>query len=377
MSTAGQSRLSVRQALLDRCLTVASPESAAALTRHINASGGGLVFSSTQGTVSQARAIHAKFPGLILVPDPRERDEQPATPQAPLVLPNREMAGQLTLDGSVISQPTLQELIDAQFRSGADVGVIPGRFVRAEDSDALAAIIAAGNSVDRDDVIVRVPCHYPWLRPDEDHAGQLIAILGRSRHPVALSPADWADPMDQKGVAAGTRMVAEALGGQVMLWKSDLAGLDALVRGALGTAIGVIPSLRHSCPPGGPGKAIDRTDKAPRIFLPRLLRYVRSSYMHDEWFASTDPWTCDCGTCHGRPVDRFTGSERDLAEAAAHNAIAITALHRDLTALPGGHRLVLWREKLEQADLAHTELSIYIQRQVDLPKVLQYWLNNT
>ena len=100
--------------------------------------------------------------------------------------------------------------------------------------------------------------------------------------------------------------------------------------------------------------------------------------MHDEWFASTDPWACNCVICHGRSVNRFTGSKQNfVAQAAAHNTIAITALHRDLTALPIEHRSVLWREKLEQAELAHTELSVYIQRQVPFPRVLQYWLDNT
>jgi hypothetical protein len=376
MSTPGQSRLSVRQALRDRCLTVASPETAAALTRYLDTARGGLVFSSTQ-SISRAEVIHAYYPGLILAPDLREREEQAATPEVPIALRPAETSGQLTLDGSIIGQPTLQEVIDAQFRSGADIGVIPGRYIRAEDSESLSALIDAGNTVDRDDVIVRVPCAYPWLRPDEDHAGQLTAILDRSRHPVALSPADWADPMDHKGVPAGLRAVTQTLGSRVTIWKTDLAGLDALTQGALAAAIGVVPSLRHTCPPGGPGNAIDKTDKAPRIFLPTLLRYVRASYLHDDWFASTDPWACDCVICHGRPVDRFTGSKQDVAQAAAHNTIAITALHRDLTALPIEHRSVLWREKLEQAELAHIELSVYIQRQVPFPKVLQYWLDNT
>lgn len=376
MSTPRRSRLSVRQALRDRCLTVASPEVAKALARHLDSARGGLAFSSTQG-ISSAEAIHASYPGLILAHDPREREEQPATPQAPVALPPADASGQLTLDGSITGPPTLQEVIDGQFRSGADIGVIPGRFIRAEDSESLSALIDMANTVDRDDVIVRVPCAYPWLRPDEDHVGQLGAILDRSRHPIALSPADWADPMEHKGVPAGLRAITQALGSRVMPWKTDLAGLDALTQGALAAAIGVIPSLRHTCPPGGPGKAIDKTDTAPRIFLPALLRYVRASYMHNEWFASTDPWTCDCPICQGRPVDRFTGSKQDQAEAAAHTAIAITALHRDLTALPAEHRQTLWREKLEQAELAHTELSVYIQRQVPFPKVLQYWLDNT
>jgi hypothetical protein len=376
MSTPGRSRLSVRQALRDRCLTVASPEAAKGLARHLDNNHGGLVFSSTQG-ISSGESIHAYYPGLILAPDPREREEQAATPDAPIGLPSADTSGQLTLGGGVRGQLTPQEIIDAQFRSGADIGVIPGRFIRAEDSESLSALIDMGNTVERDDVIVRVPCAHPWLRPDEDHAGQLAAILDRSRHPVALSPADWADPMEQTGVPAGLRAVSRALGSRVIIWKTDLAGLDAMIHGALAASIGVIPSLRHTCPPGGPGKAIDKTDKAPSIFLPTLLRYVRASYLHNEWFASTDPWTCDCGICRGRQVDRFTGSKQDLAEAGAHNAIAITALYRDLTVLPTEHRTILWREKLEQAELAHTELSVYIQRQVPFPKVLQYWLDNT
>jgi hypothetical protein len=376
MSSPGRSRLAVLQALHDRCLTVASVETAMTITRHLDPARGGLVFSSTKGTVNGADILHTNFSGLILCPDPCETQAQVATPEDPIALPVCENPGQLTLDGSITGPPTLVEVIDAQFRSGADFGVIPGRYIRAEDSDALIALLDAANEVDRADVVVRAPLAHQWLRPDDDHAGQLIAILGRSRHPVALSPGDRADPMENKGVPAGTRAVAQALGSKVILWKTDLAGLDAMVHGALAASIGVIPSLRHSTPPGKSGRAINKNDRTPKLFVPRLLRYVRASYMHDVWFASKAPWTCNCPVCQGKPIDRFTGATQSLQEAAAHNAIAVTALHRDVFAVSDAHRPVLWKEKLEQAELAHTELSIYIDMQVTFPSVLQYWLDH-
>ena len=362
MSTPGQSRLSVRQALRDRCLTVASGSDSVSLARYLDPARGGLVVSSTAG-ISGARALHAALPGLILAADPKERDEQAATPEAPIALPPGEMFGDTTLD----------EVISGQFASGADIGVIPGRYVHAEDSDSLRALIEMANALDRDDVILRVPCAYPWARPES--APQLVALLKLSRHPAALALGDRADPLDQKGVPAGLRMVVDSLPG-LIIWKTDLAGLDAFARGALAAAIGILPSLRHACPPGGPGRAIDKTDKTPRVFLPRLLRYVRGSYLHDEWFVSVDPWTCDCIICDGRAVDRFTGSRDDLLEASIHNAIAITELHRGLAAEPTEYRMDLWREKLRDAEIEHISLSQYIEREVPFHKVLRFWLDH-
>ena len=49
MSTSGQSKVSVRQALRDKCLTVASPDDATAVVRHLDTRYGGIVFSSTVG----------------------------------------------------------------------------------------------------------------------------------------------------------------------------------------------------------------------------------------------------------------------------------------------------------------------------------------
>ena len=364
MSTPGQSRLSVRKTLRDRCLTVISLDEATSMARYLDTSRGGLVISSTKG-IGKVRAIRATFPGLVIASDPKEAEVRAATPETPLELPD---------SGDLFGEMTLDQVISNQVSCGADIGVVPGRHIEAEDSASLRALIDAANAVERDDMIVRVPCAYPWLRP-ENHE-QLAIILGDSRHPVALSPACWADPLDNKGVPAGLRMITEAIHG-LIIWKTDLAGLDAVAHGALATAIGVIPSLRHSVPPGGRGNAIDPTDKQPRILLPKLLRYVRASYLHDEWFVSAKPWACDCAICHGRAVDRFTSSKQDLFEAAAHNSLAITELHHDLIALPAEHRLGLWREKLQEAEITHIELSAYIQRQLPFPKVLRYWLNNS
>lgn len=61
MSTSGRSRLSVRQALRDRCLTVASVDDSTCIARHLDPERGGLVVSSAAG-LSGTRAIHAEFP---------------------------------------------------------------------------------------------------------------------------------------------------------------------------------------------------------------------------------------------------------------------------------------------------------------------------
>lgn len=360
-----RTKLSLNLALRDRCLTVASSESATQLAARLDLQHGGLVVSSTQ----PSKVVHSArvgFPRMVIAIDPRAAEEVPATIDMPVDL--------LEADDGLIPPPSLAQLIDGQRDMGADFGVIPGRFIKSEDSHSLRALMTKANGLDRNDVIVRVPVAYTWLRPT--NVSQLIAILATSRHPVALSLGDRADPLDNPGVPEGLRTVIAALP-NLTVWKTDLAGIDALACGALATAVGVSTSLRHTCPPGRPGKAINKNDKSPRVFLPKLLRYVRASHLHDEWFASVPAWTCDCVICGGEPVDRFTGANDDFILASLHNTVAITALHRELIALPGAHRKVLWHQRLEEAQAAHVELSVYIQRKVQFPGVLQYWLDHT
>lgn len=370
MSTSGQSKVSVRQALRDRCLTVASPDDATAVVRHLDPKYGGIVFSSTGG-FSRGRAIKQTFPGLVIAADHRERgkEEKPATSEEPIALPN--LGG---LFAALAQEDALDQFIEGQFHAGAHVGVIPGRVIRAEDSESLAAVVERANAVDRDDVIVRIPVSHTWFL--QQNVRQLNGILGRSRHPVALSPADKQDPMENKGVPEGLHRVIDVHGDKIIVWKTDLAGIDALTRGALATAVGVVASLRHSSPPGGFGKKINERDPTPQIFLPKLLRYMRASHLHDEVFASTQPWTCDCKACCGKSVARFTGSADHLREAAIHNALAITGLHQRIIGVPTGARAAEWRETLESALVAHQELALYVERKMPFPGPLQYWLDH-
>jgi hypothetical protein len=371
MSASGQSKVSVRQALRDRCMTVASPDDAVAVVRHLDLRYGGIVFSSAGG-FSRGQAVKRMFPGLIIAADHRDRDkaEKHATPEEPIALPN--LGGLFEAFGP---KKALDEFLEGQLHGGAHIGVIPGRVVRSEDSESLAAIIEMSNAVDREDVIVRVPISHTWLR--ERNVRQLNGILARSRHPIALSPADKRDPMDNKGAPEGLRRVIDTHGDKIIVWKTDLAGIDAVTRGALATSVGVVASLRHSSPPGGFGQKINERDLTPQVFLPKMLRYMRASHLHDEVFASTKPWTCDCRACCGKAVDRFTGSTEDLREAAIHNALAITGLHHRIISAPSAARTAVWRELLENALAAHQELALYVERKMPFPGPLQYWLDNT
>lgn len=360
MSTPGRSRITVRQALRDRCLTVTGPDDVPAIIGHIDLARGGLAISSNK-PLEGARASHASYPALVLVIDPREKHEQVATPEGPVALPPSGMFGDCTL----------AEVIEGQLQAGADIGVVPGRYVQAEDLPSLRALIGEANTLG--DVLVRVQCSYALLRPDS--VRQVIAILKRSKNPVALSLGDRADPLEHRDIPQGLRTVAGEVP-DLVPWRTDLAGLDALAHGALATAIGVLPSYRHACPPGQRGRAIDKQDKTPKVFLPSLLRYVRASYLHEDWFASKDPWKCGCAACGGRAIDRFTGSAGDRREAHVHNVIALTELHRALVSEPVSSRPQWWHIKLREAEAAHQQLSIYIEKKISLPEVLQFWLDH-
>jgi hypothetical protein len=55
--------------------------------------------------------------------------------------------------------------------------------------------------------------------------------------------------------------------------------------------------------------------------------------------------TCDCSTCHGRPLRRLAGSEE--LEVNTHNAKTLHRLHNRL--LRSTHRERWWRDLTEAA----------------------------
>lgn len=215
----------------------------------------------------------------------------------------------------------------------------------------MTAVIKAANRLDRDDLILHLPVGHRWLSAAGDRT-KLITAVSRSKHPVALSMAHKADPASQAGVVEGIHALLAASGGNVCLWHADLGALDALANGALGGAVGVTASKRHTVVPGevafSPSKGVDRS---PNVLLTRLLRFKKSWQMTRDWFANGGEPSCACPVCAGRVLNRFDSSASAKLEAHRHNLQIITRLHHELLAAP--YRHLRWADMLNDAEMAH------------------------
>ena len=347
--------------LADRMLTIAGADDIRDCASRVSSSTGGLVVTGDKQPVGLP-GLAASYPGLPLFREPVAPSQYTATTEAPFDLSAPDELFGLDLN----------EVLDGQRAGGATGAITPTGYIPAGAADTMKTVVEVANSLDRTDVLVWLPCHWTWAR--EPQVTQLIAIARRSRHPIALSLANPTDPLDNKGVPAGLRRaIAEVP--RLVPWRIDLAGIDALVQGATATAIGLLPSTRHITEPGKSGFASKPGEKAPHIFMSDLLRFVKTSRMRDDWFASIPAPDCDCAICNGQPIDRFDGSNGSRLLGHLHNVVRLTELHTELLD-SGPTRQTWWRERLQDAQAAHQALEGRVSTKVKFPDVLDFWSKN-
>jgi hypothetical protein len=260
--------------------------------------------------------------GILLLADQASYEDQLATESEPLAPPPD--GGQLPLFGG-----GLDGLLTDQVDRGAALAMVPTRYVQADDSPSLKAIMEAARKIQRDDVLVPVALHVAWLR--DDRVGQLAAALRRIPHPKALVLGDTYNPSDRyKSVPKNLRALYSEVP-DVGLWRTDpVTGFDCLAYGGLFAGIGVGTSLRHLVPPGkrsGFGKKGEQPpSRVPSIFMPEMMSYYRADKLADK-YADIAPPPCDCGSCQGRLPDRFNDTDASVRQAAeAHNLTTWAAI---------------------------------------------------
>lgn len=307
------------------------------------------------------RNMRAGHPDLFLLHDPVESQKFCATAETPFP---QAAATQETLLPAATLEQRLQDQIDA----GASVAMTPTGYIQAGDRPALRAVIEATNTLLRDDVLVLLPLDHKWLVGTALKA--IVAAVNRSQHPVAITLGDSnSDPMSHPGVLDGVHELA-AMDAPPMFHKTDLAGFDAMARGALAASVGVIASKRRAAVPGQKAYA-PRTNRGAVVLLDDLLRFRRSLDMQDQWYASRSAPACDCSVCHGRPIDWFTSEEYDSVAAAQHNAIGFIDCINDASARGGF--AAWWPGKVQDAIVAHETLGQYVGTRIDPPKELLAW----
>jgi hypothetical protein len=353
--------LDIGTLLTDRMLTIARAGDITACGRHVNVLTGGLVISGDKQPVS-LHSLAGAYPGLPLLREPAAPMVHVATATDPF---------HLSVPGELFAL-TLSGVLDGQRASGASGALTPTGFIGPDAEPAMIAAVTAANRLERDDVLVWLPCHWRWVT--EPRLTRLIAVARTSRHPVALSLSDPMNPLEHPEVPLGLRRAVAEIP-RLVLWRVDLAGIDALAHGATAAAIGIVPSLRHLTEPGSTGFASTPGQRSPHVFLPDLLRFVRAHKMQDDWYASIPAPTCPCPICAGAAVDRFDGTSASRLLGHLHNVVQLTYLHSDLLGSGRGRRQ-WWHERLDDARTAHHHLAGLVSTPVPFPKVLNIWSKN-
>jgi len=342
----------------DRVLTLTQAASAPSLGRLVDRQFGGLVLTG-QGIAASARGFRQTGVSFPVLTEPGRVREEVATESDPF--------GCSTADS--LFPRTLDNFLEGQRSIGATLVLTPTGQVGSQDSATLKAVIREANRIADDDVVTMVPVRPSWL--SSSHLKHFKAVLATSQHPVALCLVESnGNPLvARKDTVAGySSLFAEVP--NVIAYRSDLSGLGAIASGGSAAVIGLLPSHRRAAIAGKKGYSSNPTDRSPHVLVPELMRFVRTSRMQREWFASTQPLTCGLPCCSGQAIDRFQNPN----EALVHNHVALTSMAQDLLTLPNDQRWAWWIGRLRAAELAHLELGQRIKQDIALPDDITAWL---
>ncbi|WP_433464156.1 hypothetical protein [Spirillospora sp. CA-128828] len=332
------------QLLDQRILVLERPRFVRAIPKLVDPVHSGLVLCDAKAARHTA-ALRPVSSGLLLE-DQAPYEKQVATADAPFDLPEDVLFG-----------GDLDDVLDEQRRRGADLAIAPTRYVEAGDSDALEAIMRVAAELDRDDVLFPLPVAVTWLMNDQRR--QLAAVIRRIPHPVALILGGQRDPLRRFTDAPhNLRAVLADLheAGPVGLWRTDLAGFDALAHGAAFAGIGAGGSVRHLVPAGERAETAERCGGPnwPSVLVPDLMCYKRADTL-ERIYANDIAPLCPCGRCNNAPLPSFHGATDAIkAEAHAHNTATWTAWLPDfLGNAELTTRKTWWRKRCQRAVDAH------------------------
>lgn len=323
---------------------------------------GGLVLCG-DGAADRTLELTAGGYGGVLLEDTAAYERQVATAKAPFALP----------EGDLLFGNDLDSVLQAQLDRGATAALTPTRYVPAGASDALKAIADTAQRLDRDDVIVTLPVSIAWLRPGA--RAQLLSVIRDIPHPVALALGAQYDPLTAFAAAPEQlRNLLQEVPG-VGLWRTDLAGFDALAHGGSFAAIGAGGSVRHLVPAEERPESSKPFPHYPSVLVPELLRFSTADFLA-EAYAGVTPPRCQCRRCDGRFLDFFSRTGATRAAAHAHNAATWNGWLRDLFGhRRPGDRQAWWRARCRAAVDAHLTENVRIRQpgRFKPPAALRKW----
>lgn len=303
--------------------------------------------------------IRRANPDLPLIVEPRSLRKHWASEEQPFKGDGDENSFQLSLDAELDWQ-----------RMTSDLAITPTGQIRVNEFKTLKAVLREANKLDRKDVLLALPMAGGWLS-QESLTKQLIAVINRSRHPVLLTFTGSGNPVDSMLRARAYRRIFQETTVPVIAYRADAIGFDALAHGAIASAIGSYPSMRRLTPVGGRGRSIDREDMSPHMFIPDMLRFVRSTHMRREWFAGSSPIHCFCDICRGEALDRLHGEDPDRCIGHNHNVVSLDNMYSSYVGLNETERRALWSSQTAGALDTYPQLEAHIGRKLKVDNVLE------
>lgn len=327
-------------ALAGRVLAYGDEASLAAVIRDTGThERSGVVVAMKSGAVDVVRHLSRTEYSQPTVVDVRRWSSEIASVESPLALPVGDGLFPLTLDdwGAGI------------LRAGASAVLTPSRFVRLADWPSLKAVISAGNSAVRQEIITLVATDVGML--DGQNLSQFVDIVGEAKGPLAFLFASAQPPFEKRGRAAAMRALVIEFPGAILIGVDALIGLDGIVRGAQATAIGVTGSLRRPHRPGDQGGPPAR-QWMPGMFI-RELWEQRSPTIYADWYEGRPSPMCE--QC-GRRLDIFGNSPSEKLAILSHGVHAWLSVLTEMSAQPQSARTA-WLASQRQAGFeAHADL---------------------
>jgi hypothetical protein len=331
----------------------------------VSASASGIVTTGAYG-VRQARQLKDAHPEHALIIEPTRIEGEFgywANPEQPFYLG----------DPNMMIRPTLDEALTEMRAAHSTIAITPTGQFKVGDSDSLKTALSMVNDVDRTDTAFLIPISGAVL-DREDTVRQLIAVINRSKHPVLLALTSDKNPVHNERRRRAYRRIFEEATNMVIPWRVDLSGFDALAHGAVGMAVGVIPSKRRLTPVGRKGgSAADPSDMAPHMFIGDLLRFVRSTELRRHWFVDVESIACLCAICENQPIDRLFHSDEDRLTGHLHNALDLQRLHDQTFGLSPTEIGAWWAAQAAAALDAYAQLESYLGRAVPIPDEVMFW----
>ncbi|MFF2243299.1 hypothetical protein ACFVTM_03855 [Arthrobacter sp. NPDC058130] len=329
--------------------------------QYVDDTSGG-VFLTGPNAAQRMNALRRLHPTIPMIVEPRSITHYIATPEQPFVLPPDNLFHTGDLAGA----------LDDQRAMGSDLAITPTGQIASGDSASLKAALFAANALDREDTLLALPLAANWLS-DEAATRQLVKAIDRSRHPVALTFIDPANPLGSlKRMRAYRRLIHETTG-TVLAYRVDLFGFDALAGGAIASAIGAYPAARRLTPVGRGGSSADPEDKSPHMLIGDILRFTRSKHMRRHWFAEAPPIRCFCMVCRGDDIDRLYGDQADRIIGHQHNVLEIGRLFSVVGHLPPAQMRSAWAKLVAGARDAYPQLETHIGAPVRPTRDLDVW----